>query len=588
MTAAVGIGCVAYWCVASIPLSLLYQGRSDQLAWAFALFGLVAVADLGPAPSRRRVAAAVMLLSAALWTKQTTFPVVGVAAAWVLALAALSAIERRAALLFLALLCGINLASLLVMNLATHGWEYYFNFEIAARSPNEFTYHENLIKGLQSGALGAGFVVATWCTCAASARIRRRVQPGRSRGIAQAGERLRRLLHADDPAGRRVVLISLYVVLGFATALYVMRKQGTETNQLIGVVWALGLLAAAGWRSAQRRPGTAATAGACVALLFVLVQLGPIRAAVSSTGIGIPALEVEEQWYSLSPELLAYTRHHTVYAPVTADLNVPEGQPPYPNYYNIDTLLAVGTQPLYLVHALLNRHFDAVALFPEEGNEGASASGKWEENYLWKLNEVINARYVEDPRLPGELLARRPGPERAGWMRSCFGPFAAPGASFRIRRGGGFWCSFAPDELKLVRTPAPLSEVVTTRSVRINGTIALSLGNGSGAQVELELNGGPGGAWAARVAPVPGRSHELAVSVRVGHTSLGSVHVPAAVLPHRQLGVRLSMTPGGQGGPPLVTGVAASTLAVPSVAAPFAIVATNGASFDLHALHMAR
>jgi hypothetical protein len=582
---AVGVGCIAYWCVASLPQSLLYQGRSDQLAWAFALFGLVAVADLGPTPSRRRVSVAVILLSAALWTKQTTFAAAGIATAWVLALAALSAIERRAALLFVAMLCGVNLVLLLVMNLATNGWEYYFNFEIGARTPDEFTYGENLVKGLQGAAVGAGFALAIWLICVAMAAIRTRARPERLGGTGH----LRRQLRAEDPAGRRIALVSLFVVIGFVTSLYVMRKQGTETNQLIGVVWALGLLAAAGWRAAQRHLGSAVVTGVFVMLLPALAQFGPIRAAATSVSVDVPPLEVREKWYSLPSEFLDYTRKHTVYVPAYSEANVSEGQPPYPNYNVVVGLLAVGSQPLYLVHALLNRRFDAVALFEEEEDGPASGAGRWEQNYLWKLNQVINARYVVEPGLPPYLLARRPGPERAGWMRSCFGPFVAGGASLRIRRGGGFWCSFAADELKLVRTPAPLSEVVTTQPVRARGTIALSVQHADGAQVDLELDGESGSKWTARVTPVPGSSHELAVAIRMGQVLLASEHVPAEVQPRGRLGIRLGIMPSGpQADPLVVSGVGASTLAVPSVAAPFAIVASDGSSFDLHALHLGR
>jgi len=590
LIAAVAVGGVAYWCVASVKLALLDESRADQLAWALALFGLIAVADFGRAPSRRRVVVAVLLLSAALWTKQTTVAVALVATVWVLALAFFSCLDRRAAALFVALLCALNLALLLVLNLLTHGWEFYINFEVATLQGNEFTYGENLVKGVQCIPLAVGFVLATWLARVAGAIWRRRDRdqppPGQTRRDV-IGERLRRVLVAEDPSGRRALLLAIYIVVGFALAMYFMRKQGTETNQLIGVVWALGLLAAVGWRLAQRHLVALATSGACVLALFVLPQLGPIREAAASADVSIPALEQAEQWQPLPPELIAYARQHTIWMPLLSDLNVPEGGPLYPNYYNFADLLAAGNQPLYLVHALLDRRFDAVSYIPLEGEGYTSASGKWEENYLWKLDEVIAARYAPTPELPGGLLGRRPGPEKAAWMRDCFGPFSAAGASFRIHHGGGFWCSFSSNHLQLVRTPAPLSEVLTTHPVHAQGAISVRLEDHPSGQVELELLGGSGAEWAARVTPAPGNHGELAIATYMKGALLGGELVKAKVLPGGGREIQLELAPtSANPGAPVAGGGAEATLSPPAGAAPFAIVAASGATLDLHDLRL--
>jgi hypothetical protein len=229
-----------------------------------------------------------------------------------------------------------------------------------------------------------------------------------------------------------------------------------------------------------------------------------------------------------------------------------------------------------------------VALFPLEGSIVASAYGRQEENYMWKLNQVIAARYTQVPWLPPWLLARRPGPERAGWMRYCFGPFTAGGASFRIHRGGGFWCSFSREELQLVQAPVALSEVVTRQSVRPRGVISLSVDDSPDAQEKLVLDRGSDRSWVARVAPVLRARHELAVSVELGHVSLGSADVSARVLSDGRLALRLELAPtDGRLGPPVSTGIATATLALPSAAAPFALVATSGTSFGLSSLRLA-
>lgn len=583
---AAGIGGVAYWCVASVKLSLLDEGRADQMAWALALWGLIAVADFGPRPSRRRVVIAALLLTAGLWTKQTTFGIAGLAVAWAIGLAAISALERKAVLLLVAVICGVNLALLVVLNILTHGWEFYFNFEEATRQSNEWSYGGNIIKGLQSSALAIGFVAVTWLAVAVTVALRRLRRSARSRSFT-ALARLRKLLVAEEPTGRRALLLGLYIALGFPLAAYIMRKQGTETNQMIGVVWALGLLAAAGWHVAQRQAYAAAAAGVCVASFFALTQLGPIQEVAANASVDIPALEHSEQWLTVPAELRSWASDHTLYMPLFSDLNVPQGGPLYTNYYNFADLLSAGNQPLHLVHALLDRRFDGVEPIGLEGEAYTSANGKWEENYLWKLDEVIAARYAPEPGLPQGVLGRRPGPEKEAWMRHCFGPFAAGGSHFRIHRGGGFWCSFSPDRLQLVRTPAPLSEVVTTQSVRLTGTIAASLSEQAGNQVNLVVEGGPGAEWVARVAVAPGRSRDLVVSTYFDGALLGSKRVTATALPGGRREVRLAVTPtDARPGPPLAAGRGAVTLPSPAVNAPFELVATSGAAIDLSAARL--
>jgi hypothetical protein len=585
MLGAAGIGGFAYWCVSSVGLSLLDEARADQVAWAFALFGLVAVADFGPVPSRRRVVLAALLLSAAIWTKQTTIGVAVLAFAWVFALAATSALNRKAALLFVVVLGGVNVAVLFILNLLTNGWEFYINFEMAAHQATGSLYSWYVVLGLRSSALALGFVAVVWFAAGTAAIGRRRRFPLRL-DVRAAADGVRRLLAADDPTARRVLLLGLYAAFGFVLAAYFLRKQGTETNQYIGVVWALGLLAAAGWRSAQRHAGAAAAAGGCVALYFAMSQLGPVVAIAEERNIVIPQLENAIEWPQGPAELRSWARDHTFYGQVYSDLNVPQGGPLYPDVYNFADKLAAGVQPMFLVQALLNRRFDGVEPFDLGGDPYTSGYGKWEENYLWKLNEVTAARYVAEPGLPKGVLGRRPGPEQAAWMRHCFGPFAAGGADFRISHGGGFWCSFEPDRLRLVRAPTPASEVVTTQPVRPAGTIAVSLEGQPAAGINLVLEDGHA-AWMAHVGVPAGNKRDLAVSTYLGGVSLGSTLVAAADLRGGRREVRLSMTPTrGRPGPPVALGRGAASLTTPIAKAPFALLATIGTAVDLNAMHL--
>jgi hypothetical protein len=575
MLGAAGVGTIAYWCVSSMEIPALMEARPDQLAWAFALFGLIAVADFGPSPSRRRVVGASLLLSAAFWTKQPAIGAALLALAWTSVLAALSLIDRRRALLFAGLLAGINLACLAALNLLTHGWELYFNFEMPLAQPSPSDIWPLVKSGLDACLLAAAFVAATWLAGVAAAGATRSGHPR---------DRLRRLLSADDPLGRRTLLLGLQVIFGFALAVYFRRAN----NQFVGVVWTLGLLAATGWCVAQRSAATATATGGCVLLFFVLLQLQPIRDLATQAGAAVPTLDQAVGWEETSPEYRAWARSHTLYTMELSDLNITQGVPLYPDYPHIADLLAAGRQPMYFVKALLNRRFEGVTPFPLE-NGFVAGEGKWEENYLWKLDEVIGARYRAAPGLPQGVLERRPGPERETWMRNCFGPFAVRGVGFRIRHGGGFWCSFSPNRLALVRTPAPASEVLTTTSTHIGGAIEIDLAPRTHGPIYLALEHESAPGWTARISWPHPTSRKLVISTYLHGAQLGAATVSAAKLPRGRRSLRVDLTDAGPHGPgaPRAQAPGVALLAVPAAPATFAIVATSGTTFDLRAARFA-
>jgi hypothetical protein len=581
MLGAIGIGAIAYWCVSSISVPVLDEGRADEMAWAFSLIGLLAVADFRSAPSKRRVLLAALLLSAAFWTKQTTFGAILVACAWVAWLAHLEMLDRKRAVLFLAVIVGLNSAVLVGLNLLTDGWEFYINFEMATRHSLGSLYGRYLGEGLQSTALALAFVCATWIACGICAVPRRHRSVMRQRWRLGTAD-LRDLLDQADPTPRRLLLLGLYAPIGFLIAVYFMRKQGSGTNQFVGVAWTLGLLAAGGWNIALRRAGTAMIAGAAVTLCFVLIQFAATRQVAANARVAIPSLDTAVQWPQVPPALISWAKDHTFYSPEYPDLNVPNGGPLYPDFVDFADLLAAGEQPLYLVHALLDRRFDGVELIPLAEDPYTSAYGKWEENYLWKLDEVITARYAPEPGLPPGVLGRRPGPEQDAWMRDCFGPFLAGGASFRIRHGGGFWCSLSPEQLQLVEAPVPLSEVVTTQPVRVSGTIELELEGQPSRRIALELEADHHALWTARIAVPPGNSRDLLVSTYARGSLLGKLLVPAGRLPGGLRSLRLQITPGQRNdGRPVPGSGAGVELSAPAVPAALALVATPGVAVDL-------
>jgi hypothetical protein len=587
MLGALGIGAIAYWCVSSISIPVLDEGRADEMAWAFALTGLIAVADFGSTPAKRRVILSALLLSAALWAKQTTFGVVLVVCGWVIWQAYVRILDRKRTLLFLALIAGINLTALAVLNLLTGGWEFYINFTMATRHELGSLYGTYLNEGLQSIALALAFVCATGlaCTIHAMQRWQRSTRVRRAQPITTG---LRDLVTSADPTPRRLLLLGLYAPIGFLLAIYFMRKQGTGTNQFVGVTWTLGLLGAGGWGVALRRTSTTVIAGTAVTVCFVLINVTAIRQVAANAKVALPSLDAAVRWPQVPTALISWAGSHTFYSPELPDLNVPNGGPLYPDFVDFADLLAAGEQPLYLVHALLNRRFAGVELIRLAEDPYTSAYGKWEENYLWKLDEVIAARYVAEPGLPPGVLGRRPGPERDGWMRHCFGPFLAGGASFRIRHGGGFWCSFTRDQLQLVEAPAPLSEVVTTQQVRVSGTIGVELAGRPSTRIALVLEGDHGALWTTRVTVPAGNSADLLVSTYAHGALLGRLLVPARVSRGvRRLRLRVTRDQ-RNGGPPALIGRATLALSAPAAPAGFALVATPGGAVNLDAARLAQ
>ena len=67
----IGVGGLAFWIVATNAWNGIYTGRPDRLAWSFAFGGLCVLA-LAVAHGWPRVWPAVVLLTAAVWTKQPT------------------------------------------------------------------------------------------------------------------------------------------------------------------------------------------------------------------------------------------------------------------------------------------------------------------------------------------------------------------------------------------------------------------------------------------------------------------------------------------------------------------------------------
>ena len=486
---AVGIGALAWWLVTFVPIDFLFEVRADQPSWALALGGLVLV----PAAldgSRRALVAAVLLLTAGVWTKQPAGVAIVAALLWTAVEAARGQVAWRRAATLAGALVALNAALLALAAALTSGWAFTFIVEIPARETREQGLLPSTRELLTSTAGAALFAATVWVAYVLAVR---RPPSGRRARIAGA--------------------LALFVAVGSLTAVVANTKQGSYDNQFLGVTWALVLIGAIGWGEGAARRGAAAAGAAVVALLFALGFAGGLRDSLADTiDVAVPPLRDVTDWVELAPGLRELASSRSVYHPVYSDLNVEPRGEVFPSHVHIQDVLAGGERPGFLVDALLDRRFDLVYEFDEAERFElyASAYGKQEENFLWKLNRAIEARYRPGLGLPREVRSarllpdgtyaspgvrvRRPGPERARWMRHCFGPFRIGSETWRIRRGGGFWCrpGGRGPVLRLRDTPAAVSEIRSDAGVhRIAGRLTAVLPRPGGV-LELACTGGGG------------------------------------------------------------------------------------------------
>jgi hypothetical protein len=499
-----GVAGVAWWLVSTNYRSLLFDARADQLAWCLAIAGLLVLAravSLG----RKGLLLSAVLLSAALWTKQTTIGAMGAALVvstwWMVRGVA----TRRSWLRFVGAVIAINCALLAVFGAMSKGWLGYFILTMPGRHSRSSAVAPFLdelkdLLTLPAAIVGVAFLGVL-------PRIRRSGWPRPRAAAAGLWRELRRAASWKTPQTVRPVppfalalgaLVLVFLVLTLPPAFTGRRKQGGEANQYIGLLWGLGVVLAIVHRQARRRTLGLFAGLASYVLVVCCVHVGPLRDVVESRTRTLPTTYPAQNFISIPFPLRAYARDHEVYTPFDSDLSTEFTGDSWPMQQNIVDLLAADVQPKYLIDAFIDQRFDAVQVFDVAADPYASAFGKTEENYLWKLNELIRLGYVEDPATG--LLARRTEPVDLGWARSCFGPFELGGTSWEIRRGGGWWCNDGTDVLVLRGTPAPVTEVVTSSDVAMSGTITVRFPNDVGT---FEIVASVGSeSWTTRIFPI--------------------------------------------------------------------------------------
>jgi len=670
---AVGVGGLAWWLAAGVNQSYFFSDKPDSLAWALAFWGLFMVAAGSvPGAPRRRLVLAVLLLTAAFWTKQQAFAASAAAAIWILGATFIGAASPRRAVAFCGGLLAVNVALLGAVNLATDGWQWRLNFEVpsehATSDAGDVGFSGEVARYAQelAGRALIGAVLLTALLAVARVGVDRSAvtagsssasaRGARSRGglavvvalltvaglfvtaasrlaleaVEGGGERLAALLllagvgalavllpawillgvragrrvlsgpRAPDDAGPLVTLVALaavfgvaaaavglvaaralgplgaetfpslgpvwllvvaaatlavaslvaftvltaavalpdlagrslrrprgdhsgpggvatdgsargvrrvatrfssasvgarvatllvlYVVVGLPFAFYARQKLAAASNQSIGLVWALALLASLAYGVARARGGARRVMGAGIVLA---VWIALVSGVAAQTPLGPGAIVEDEgewlvvgdlypavEWKEVPGEIVGYSRDHRVYPSGNGAFTQPHQGAFYQEANNFLGLLAVGLHPGQLERDLLGRRIDAVVPFPADDVDYSLQfnEGRGEEGYLWKLNEVIEAKYAARPGTPPGLLARRPGADPAPWMNDCFGPYRLGGSALRAYRGGGFWCRDGK-ALELRRALRRHSDFITQDRVNeVSGVVGASLG----------------------------------------------------------------------------------------------------------------
>jgi hypothetical protein len=515
---AIGLGAIAFWLVEFVPFNGVFAPRPDMLAWAFSLAGLVLVPKLASG-SRTALVAAVVLLTLGWWTKQPVIVTALAAVVWLTVAAARGTAEWRTWAGFVGGLSLLGATSFGLAHVLTDGWSTAFVIEIPGDRGHPFTLGRS-IRDLQQAVSAAAVVAgAFWLAVVFADGKRPRWWPGRSERSA-------------IPANARAVgsVLLLFVLLDIPASLFFRDAVGAAHNQFLGIAWALGLLAALGWGVAQHaRTGALAAAAIVVALFALSESPRTILWLHEQTTVLVPRKSQRAIIFQQPTELVELARDHLIYHPAYPGIGVEDEADLYPGQDNVTSLTWSGRQPLHLVDALMDRRFDLVYPLARAGG-----TGRWEDNYVWKINEVMRANYRQDADLPetfeaarivpypflgfvaGRPMLRRPGPPPAPWMANCFGPFEIDGISWRIAAGGGFWCrpGGRGPVLELVRTPARVSEIrADDYEGGEAGRIIVSVGRPGVVEVRA---GGEGESRALK----PGKPGSFAVSAESGGISV--------------------------------------------------------------------
>jgi hypothetical protein len=490
---AAGIGALAWWAVSTGYVETFQGDRPDQLAWTLALLGLLFVPSAA-AGSRRATWLAIGLLSAGFWAKQPALAVAGVAAVY-LAIAVIARWTTLRRAVWGVLIFGlVNAAIMGLLTLLTGGWEFYFNLYLPATVPvccelsDDFGTYVTLFRSeflasafpliLLAGGLGLVAIAGRLVPFAT-----RKVRGRRTGETSESGDaprpglfgRLRGHLAGMSRDGQITLILVIFTGLGLVAAAWARKGIGSAPNQALGVVWSVALLGAISYRWARPRRATAIAA--IVIVIGILAASAWSRREVSFGKFEgqFSSLAVDMEWKEIPEPLVAYAADKSVYHPKYSDLSVTGAHTIQPNWITLTGLMLSDHTPEALEDAIAERRFDAVWQFSDHLVDHP-LSNLVEENYIWKLNELMALKYPEKGVAPDGGLTRGPAADPAAWVDDCIGPFDLAGVEFRQHHGGGFWCQDG-DTLTIDRLPPGVlvSDVRTVDPIKsVTGTLRVS------------------------------------------------------------------------------------------------------------------
>ncbi len=402
VTAGVGVGFTVLWIVWVSQSAAVFRGKVDELGWLLALGGLCAFVSFA-AGRTVRLWPTVVLLTGAVWTKQTTggalVAVLVVAIWW----AWRRALPWRAVHRLVVGLAALNVGVLLALLVATRGWVWFTMFEIAARKysdPGVLSYLSEATRLLALPVLAVVIIYA--------ASLRGGQSPSRG----------------SRPSVTRLLgfVLVVFVVVELVPAFVGRRQSGGSIDAYLGILWALGMLLAlayrAGWTNTRAR-----MAGTVVFVAIAAVGVvGPVGDVFARENVVTPTVAPRQEVAPINPKVIDFARTHLVWESQLGVVAPKQTSPvAFPAQANLNDVLAAGEPVTYFVDALAQRRFDAVTMIEPLAEGYVAAGGRMNGEYIAALNELIQRGYAaRQPGVPGSLLGRRPGSIDLSWAPACF------------------------------------------------------------------------------------------------------------------------------------------------------------------------
>lgn len=464
------------FCYTLFPTNGVFEARPDQLAWCFFLAAACLVvrdyAGLGePRPWRTRMATG-LLLALSVLTKQTTLlPCLTTAAA----AAALPfrhrsrAVGVRRHVLERAPIEAATLGVLLggalgVLQIASGGFAYDLMFGLPQRQGKWNTLRGVLradVKLLAVPLVIGSLVVAISLIPRLIDRLRHRRQhptQGDPAPITNAAGR-------GEHVGLGPVILALTLAVStLPGTMLAQAKQGGDTNNLAGPIWAATLVLAAVLMVSTARSRRIGARAVCS--LIVIASLGPMTSVLQRHRLGAPDIVLHHSWHSVPAQLVdANSANRLVLDWAHPSYSITKSNSATPGDLIASDLASGGYSPRWFVQTVLDGRYSRVRLFPASWDAYASGYGLRDASFFWKTNYIVRAGYVPVQGFGGEGGFFAPGPalKHLQWLKDCFGPYQAGALNIAVRHGGGLWC-VQPRALALLDGPAPTSELILRTS----------------------------------------------------------------------------------------------------------------------------